>query len=210
MKTVTPRQNQDSRLCVRIMKSVRARGRGAVFTWKDFTHFGKPDAIRQALSRLVKRGTLRRVARGIYDWPQTVASLGITAAPNVGAVVEAVARHDKARLVPAGAQAANQLGLSTQVPARDCYLSTGRAHRIALGKSVIQVRHAPPRLMAGGSGGAALTVSALAHLGRHDVDADDIARLQQVLTPRDKNTLRRVAPRTYRWMRPILAQIAAS
>lgn len=209
MNTVLSNKNKDSRLCARIMKSVRARGRGAAFTWKDFASFGKPDAIRQALSRLVKRGVLRRVTRGIYDWPRTVASLSITVAPNVGAVVEAFARHAGARIVPDGAQAANQLGLSTQVPARDSYLSTGRTHRIHLGQRVIDVRHAPPRLMVG-TGGAALTVSALAYLGPRDVDDDDIARLQRVLAPQDKAALRRVTPRTYRWMRPILAKITAN
>ena len=209
MKPVSPRKIKDSRLCARIMKSVRARGRGAVFTWKDFAAFGKPDAIRQALSRLVRRGTLRRVARGLYDWPQTVASLGITVAPSIEAVVEAVARHDGARIQPDGAQAANRLGLSTQVPARDSYCSTGRAHRITLGQRVIQVRHAPPRLMAAGRGAAALVVGALAHLGAQDVDSDDIARLQRILAPQDKAALRRAAPLTYRWMRPILAQITA-
>ena len=209
MKAILPRKIKDSCLCARLMKSVRARGRGAAFTWKDFEAFGKPDAIRQALSRLVKRGKIRRVARGIYDWPRTVASLGITVAPDVAAVVDAVARHDGAAIQPAGAQAANQLGLSTQVPARDAFCSTGPARRITLGKRVIQVRHAPPRLMAGvrqgGVGG--LVVGALAHIGAHDVDNDDIARLQKVLTPQDKAALRRLIPRTYRWMKPVLAQI---
>lgn len=209
MNAVLPRKNKDSRLCARIMKSVHARGRGAAFTWKDFAAFGKPDAIRQALSRLVKRGKIRRVARGLYDWPRTVASLGITVAPDVQAVIGAVARHDGARIVPDGAQAANQLGLSTQVPARDSYCSTGHSRRIMLGKRVIQVRHAPPRLMAARGGeGAALVISALAHIGRHDVDDDDIARLKRILTPGDKADLRRAVPRTYRWMGKIVNKIA--
>lgn len=201
-------------MSARIMKSVRARGRGAAFTWQDFAAFGTPVAVRQALSRLVKRGYLRRVARGIYDWPQTLASpalasLGIVLAPDVSAVVEAVARRDGARIQPDGAQAANQLGLSTQVPARDSYRSTGRARRIMLGKTVIRIRHAPSRLVVGANNGAALAIAALSHLGAHDVDDDDIARLNRVLDARDKAALRRAAPKTYAWMRPILAKIAA-
>ncbi len=216
MNTISPRKIRSFGLCERIMKSVRARGRGAAFTWQDFASFGTPVAIRQALSRLVKRGHLRRVARGIYDWPQTLsspalASLGIVLAPDVSAVVHAVARRDGARIQPDGAQAANQLGLSTQVPARDSYRSTGRAHRITLGKTVIRIRHAPSRLVvvAGANNGAALAIAALSHLGAHDVDDDDIARLNRVLDARDKAALRRAAPKTYAWMRPILAKIAA-
>lgn len=198
------------------MKSVRARGKGAAFTWRDFAAFGNAAAVRQALSRLARRGYLRRVARGIYDWPQTLASpvlaaMKIVLAPDVSAVVEAIARRDGARIQPDGAQAANQLGLSTQVPARDSYRSTGSSHRIVLGKTVIQIRHAPPRLMAirGNNAGAALTIAALSHLGAHDVDDDDIARLNRVLDVRDKAALRRAASKTYVWMRPILAKIAA-
>jgi len=214
MKTISPRKIRSSGLSARIMKSVRARGRGAAFTWQDFAAFGTPVAVRQALSRLVKRGYLRRVARGIYDWPQTLASpalasLGIVLAPDVSAVVEAVARRDGARIQPDGAQAANQLGLSTQVPARDSYRSTGRARRIMLGKTVIRIRHAPSRLVVGANNGAALAIAALSHLGAHDVDDDDIARLNRVLDARDKAALRRAAPKTYAWMRPILAKIAA-
>jgi len=210
MKTDFTRKNKVSGLSSRIMKSVRARGRGAVFTWKDFAVFGKPDAIRQTLARLVRRGMLRRVARGIYDWPSTVASLGITVAPDVLAVVQAVARRDGARIQPDGARAANQLGLSTQVPARDSFRSTGHAHRIAVGNRVIDVRTGSARLMAAAGGGAgALVIAALGYLGRRDIDADDIARLQRILAPDDKAALRRAAPVTYRWMRPILLKIAA-
>ena len=210
MKTVSLRKAKDFRLCTRILKSVRARGRGSVFTWKDFEAFASPAAIRQALSRLVRRGKIRRVARGIYDWPRTIASLNITVAPDVNAVVQAVARHDDAAIQPAGAQAANLLGLSTQVPARDAFCTTGPSHRIVLGKSVIQMRHAPNRLMAGATTGVGLVVGALAHIGPRDVDSDDIARLRQVLTPQDKQALRRVIPRTYRWMKPVLTQIASN
>lgn len=208
MNAVSSRKNKDFGLSARIMKSVRARGRGAVFTWRDFAAFGLPDAIRQTLSRLTKRGKIRRVARGLYDWPRTVAGLGITVAPNIDAVVDAVARHDRARIVPAGAQAANRLGLSTQVPSRAAYHSSGRSHRITLGNSVIQVRHAPPRLTTATTDGAALAVSALAYVGQRDVDDDDIARLQQVLAPHDKAALLRASPRTYKWMRPFLARIS--
>ena len=213
MKTITPNNSKTSRMCARIMKSVRARGRGAAFTSRDFAAFGSSAAVRQALSRLTKRGVLRRVARGLYDWPPVaspvLASLGIAVAPDVSAVVAAIARRDNARIQLDGAQAANALGLSTQVPARDSYRSSGRSHRIALGKTVIQIRHAPPRLMAARNQSAALTIGALSHLGAHDVDSDDIAHLHRVLDAHGKTALRRAAPKTYRWMRPILAKITA-
>ncbi len=53
-------------------------------------------------------------------------------------------------------------------------------------------------------------VGALAHIRPRDVDSDDIARLSQVLTPQDKQALRRSIPRAFRLMQPVLTQIASN
>ncbi len=55
----------------RIMKRVRASGRGSVFTPSDFLDMAVRGAVDQALSRLAKAGDLRRLARGLYDFPKT-------------------------------------------------------------------------------------------------------------------------------------------
>ncbi len=130
MKAVLPRKIKDSCLCARIMKSVRARGRGAAFTGKDFEAFGKPDAIRQALSRLVKRGKIRRVARGIYDWPRTLRPWVLRSRQMWMPLWRLWRVTTARRFSPPAAQAANRLGLSTQVPARDAYLQRAASHRI--------------------------------------------------------------------------------
>ena len=66
-----------TRLADRIMKRLRAHGRGRwVCTPKDFLDLGSREAVDQALSRLVRTGRLRRAGRGLYDLPRTSAVLG--------------------------------------------------------------------------------------------------------------------------------------
>src|SRR5438105_83240 len=127
-----------------ILRRVRAYGRGSVFTPADFLDLGKRAAVDQALSRLAKDGQLRRLVRGLYDFPKVHAQLGLLA-PTPDAVARAFARETGSSLQVAGAQAANALGLSTQIPARIVYLTNGPSRRVLLGKRVVDVRHASPK-----------------------------------------------------------------
>src|SRR5882724_6732695 len=104
-----------------ILRRIRAKGRGQTYISKDFLDFGSRAAVDQALSRLVRKGDLRRLSRGIYDYPKNNPKLGdLTASPD--AVAKSLAKKTNSHLQVSGAQAANLLGLSTQVPARIVYL----------------------------------------------------------------------------------------
>ncbi len=49
---------------------IYGNGRGWAFSQKDFADLGSRKAIDMALMRLTDRGTIRRVIRGIYDYPR--------------------------------------------------------------------------------------------------------------------------------------------
>src|SRR5579863_3452148 len=99
----------------RIVASVHSRGRGSVFVPADFLDIGSREAVDVALHRLARQGTIRRLARGVYDFPKEHPALGLLA-PSAETVARALAGRDRTRLQPAGAYAANALGLSEQVP----------------------------------------------------------------------------------------------
>ena len=194
MQRQTMKMNQ-SRLCDRILKSVRGRGRGAVFTAANFRSFGAAPAVRQALSRLARRGSIRRVARGVYDFPRPLAlAPDALAAPNAQAVVAAIAKADNATLQPHGARAANILGLSTQVPAHDVYLSSGRSHHLKLGRRTVEIRHASPAWMVGAGTLSGVIISALKYL--REVPDDALARLRARLSADERAQLRAQLPQT--------------
>src|ERR1043166_9611317 len=128
----------------RIMNRARAGGRGCVFTPHDFLDVAGRAAVDQALSRLVKGGKLRRLTRGLYDFPKVHLKLGALS-PAPDDVAQALARETGSRVQIAGARAANALGLSAQVPAKSIYLTDGPSRRVVLGKRVVDLRHASPK-----------------------------------------------------------------
>ena len=188
------------------MKRARARGRGRVFTPSDFLDVAGRSAIDQALSRLAKSGQLRRLARGLYDFPKIHPKLGpLSPAPDD--VAQALARETGSQVQVAGARAANALGLSTQVPAKSTYLTDGPSRRVVLGKRVVDLRHASPKHLIAPGSAAGTVVQALRHVGAFraaDVEQVAIRRL----SAKDKKTLASTAVQAPAWMRPTLVSIA--
>ena len=80
-------------------------GRGSVFVPGDFLDLGSREAVDLALHRLARKGTIRRLARGVYDFPKQHPVLGLLS-PSADAVARALAGRDRTRLQPAGAYAA--------------------------------------------------------------------------------------------------------
>ncbi|MGH0223141.1 DUF6088 family protein [Sinorhizobium meliloti] len=188
------------------MKRARARGRGGVFTPSDFLDMAGRSAIDQALSRLAKGGQLRRLARGLYDFPKVHPKLG-PLSPTPDDVAKALARETGSHVQIAGARAANALGLSTQVPAKSTYLTDGPSRRVVLGKRVVDLRHASPKHLIAPGSPAGTVVQALRHVG--PVRAADVAQVAaRRLSANDKKTLASTAVQAPAWMRPTLVSIA--
>ncbi|HWB10434.1 MAG TPA: DUF6088 family protein, partial [Pirellulales bacterium] len=61
----------------RIVAAIHSRGRGSVFVPADFLDIGSREAADVALHRLVRQGTIRRLARGVYDFPKEHPTLGL-------------------------------------------------------------------------------------------------------------------------------------
>lgn len=196
------------RLADRIVGIVLRAPKDTPFSATDFLRLGSRAAVDQALSRLVRRGRLHRVGRGLYAMPRVSALTGRTAVASPDAVARTLARKLGMRLLPSGEHAANLLGLTTQVPARLVYLTDGRARTVRIGPHTIVFRHGSPRTMAVTGRVAPLVFQALRHLGRAGVSRDEVSRLQRLLKKRDAREIRRNLFNAPGWMRPVLLQIA--
>lgn len=190
----------------RIMKRVRASGRGSVFTPSDFLDVAARGAVDQALSRLTKAGDLRRLVRGLYDFPKTHPKLGALS-PSPDNVAKALARETRSNLQIDGPQAANALGLSTQVAAQSRWLTDGPSRRVVLGKRVIDLRHAPPKHLIAPGSPAGTVVQALRHLGAARA-SDVLHAASRHLSASDKKLLAINATQAPAWMRATLLSIA--
>jgi hypothetical protein len=146
-----------------IMKYVKGRPEGAPICAKELLHLGNRAAVDQALSRLVRGKNLVRVGRGVYIRP--IETRFGPRTPSASQVVEALANLRGETIVPHGAAAANALGLTTQVPIREVYLTSGPSRRLHLGAQTVELRHAPRWQLAPKTRLAGETIRALAWLG---------------------------------------------
>lgn len=117
---------------------------GKVWTPADFADLGPRETIDKALQRMVGSEDLRRIERGLYDRPKTNSLTRKRSVPDYRAVIEAVARRDKARFVIDGMTAANTLGFTNAVPAKIEVLVDARLKPIELGNQRIVFKHAAP------------------------------------------------------------------
>jgi hypothetical protein len=191
----------------RVQRAVQRRGRGAVFVPADFLALGNRAAIDVALHRLVRSGVIRRLARGVYDFPIQHPVLG-DLVPAIEQVAQALADRDGTRLLPTGAVAANALGLSDQVPARVVFLTDGKSRTVQIGPTTIQFRHTTAKNLATAGRLSGMLIQALRAVGRAN------------LTPARRYHLRRTIPAAQRrkllddlrfapsWMHPIFRELA--
>jgi len=191
---------------VSILRSMRSSRGGSVFSPRHFESVGSPDAIRQALSRLVKAGTIRRIRRGLYDLPRQHPIIGQTA-PDIMATVRALMDGSHAQWQFSGAYAANALGLSDQVPAKIVILTNGVPRRVSLGKLTLVFRRAAPRNLLGAGRPAGLVIQAIRHLSTDPDLSRHVTQLRKRLDAKTKGDLKLLAPNTPAWMRPVLQQL---
>jgi hypothetical protein len=172
-----------------IVARIERLGEGKAFSAKDFLDIASRGTIDMALMSLTRRGTIRRVRRGLYDMPKVNRALGGELSPDIDEAARAIARRQRWKIVPEGAWAANLLGLSTQVPAKIIYLTDGPNNEVPIGRRSIHFKHARPKVMAGLEGKFALVVQALRHLGKEGVGPREIEALRAALSPAEKRKL---------------------
>ena len=191
-----------------ILRRVKGRGRGAVFTARDFIDVGSRDAVDQALSRFARSGQIRRVDRGIYDLPRIHPKVG-PMWPSADAVAQAVAKQTDSHLQLSGAAAANALGLSTQVPAQAEYLTDGPSRNVHVGNLVVRLKHAGRVDMLLPQSRAGMAIVALRHLGRDAASMSVLQRLAVILNGGDKKQLSRIRARLPGWLGSAVDQVIA-
>ena len=174
-----------------ILNVIRKRGRGTVFFSSDFSKIGEKSAILKALERMTSGGTIVRVARGIYCYPKIDKELGLgTLYPTYEEIAQAIAKRDKARIVPAGIYAMNRLGLSTQVPMNVVYLTDGSSRKVVInGNRGIQFNHVAPKNLAFQNQLALLINSALKEIGQDNITEEEKTRIKSLLSNESKDSV---------------------
>ncbi len=190
-----------------ILKRLKRAGTGRVFTRSDFLDLGSTPAIGMAIQRLLQAGKLRRVARGLYDFPRKHRLLGELSASS-DAIVAAIVRRDGIRLQTTEAAAANLLNLSEQVPGRIVYDADRRRRSIKVGQRTIEFRERSRRKMATAGRASGLVIAGLRSIGQKQVTPARLVHLKKILKPADRSRLLKDLRYAPAWMHPHLRFIA--
>jgi len=203
MRATTKPHSVDSK----ILNRVRRYGQGAVFVPSDFLDLGSRRAVDIVLHRLARKGTIRRLAHGIYGYPEIHPTLGALM-PSPDKVAKALSGRDLTRLQPAGAYAANLLGMSEQVPTKLVFLTDGSSKLVHIGPMTIELRHTTPRNIAAADRLSGLLIQALRHIGKDQVTDEQITQLRKSLPMDQRRALIKDLNLAPAWMRSILQDVA--
>ena len=183
-------------------------GRGSVVTPKDFLDLASHETVRQILSRLAKEGKIRRLLRGVYEYPTFSTMLNAPANPNPDAIAQAIARARGWTIVPAGETALNILGLSTQVAAQWQYFSDGPSKKYTWEGGVFILKHRTNKETTKLSPKTALVFQALKTLGEANVDDAVLATLRAKFSSSERARAFREARYATSWVYEIIKRLA--
>lgn len=182
-----------------IWEKLQKHPEGEPFKVGIFRKIAPMTAIRRTLSKLVKSGTLMRVTRGVYVRPEISRYAG-PVPPSSEAILRLVTEGETITL--SGIEAAQRLGLITQMVLKEIYWTSGRTRQIRLTNgSIIYLRHASPRTLALSGRPAGYALIALWGLGKTWLTSRHIHTLRRKLPPEEFQALRGQEPSMPRWMK---------
>lgn len=176
-----------------VRERILTLNKGAIFFPSDFEDIASSEAVRQTLSRMVKRDEIMRVSRGIYCIPRSNMTLGLDCIPpSTEDIAKRIAERDRVKIIPTGDQALNQLGLSSQIPMNAVYITNGARKTIRLtnGRCITFRESNELRLFEFASNLMMLAVSAIRSIGENNLTEDIVNRIREIV--------RRVSPDIYK------------
>lgn len=190
----------------KVAEQIQKAKAGTILFIEDFLSLGSSGAVHTALHRLMRAKQVARLARGIYAKPSFSKLLNQEVLPSVEEVAVAIAKRDKARLLPTADYALNALGLSTQLPLRIVYLTDGSPRTIKIGKRTIQFKKTTPKNLALKGKISRLVVQALKDIGKDKATAQELEKIHTLLQKEDKQDLKHDIALAPQWIAEIMAK----
>ncbi|WP_421824001.1 DUF6088 family protein [Flagellimonas oceanensis] len=189
-----------------ILAQIKNNEEGTIFLTEDFAQIGNANALRVALYRLVKRGVLYRLASGIYVKPKTSQLLNQIVLPSLNDIAQAIAKRDKARIIPTGSFAMHALGLSEQIPLNVVYYTDGKARKIKIDNRNITFKKVSPKKLALKGKISKLAVLALTEIGKNSVAKSEEDKIVKLLKEENIEDLRHDLQLAPQWIAEIMAK----
>lgn len=189
----------ESQVLDRIKRSLR----GKLFFVSSFSKIANPKAINKALERLVKSGKIERVAQGIYVRPVIDDHIG-KVLPGIEEIAIAIAKRDRATVIPTGSYAMYKLGLTTQVPLNIVFYSDTSARKITIGEQTITFKKASSKNLAFVGEISVLAIQALRTIGKEQVTPEEIKKIKDILKNENPKHLQHDLQLAPAWIRKLI------
>lgn len=190
----------------KIKNRITEHGPGWCFTPMHFADVGSDVSIRKALSQLEKQKFIRRLARGLYDYPKKHNILGVIP-PDLNEVAKAIAEKDGVQIQPAGAHAANLVGLSMQVPGRIIFLTEAASKKVKIGNQEIIFKKTTKKNMFSAGTREGLLIQALKNLGKDHIDQKARIQISKFLKDSTEEEIKKNIKFAPSWIRSLIFKI---
>lgn len=177
---------------------------GTPFTPREFISLGNRINVGKVLERLTIAGKIKRVRRGIYVCPEFSRYVG-EVPPSTHAVLKTITATTGEVLQVQGAEAARQLGLSTQAPVRESFLTSGRSRVILINNQEIKLKHVSPKKLVLAGTQAGIAITALWYLGKEEVTIQTLKTIKGRLEPEEFQTLLNYKKLMPAWMATVIS-----
>ena len=181
--------------------------RGKVFIANDFLDIASYETVRKTLNRLTNNDKIKRILKGFYYNPSYNELIREYEAPSMHELAIAIARKYNWDIAPYSTTALNFLGLSTQVPSKLTYISSGRNKEYQMGNNVIAFKKTRPAEIANMSFVTATVIQAVKTLGKDKITEKTIQTISHYLSQKEKRDLMNEATSVAAWIYKVIRKI---
>jgi len=189
---------------LQVLNKIKRSSRGMLFFVDSFAKIANSKSANKALERLVKSGEIERVTQGIYVRPVIDNYIG-KVLPSIEEIAVAIAKRDRATIIPTGSYAMYKLGLTTQVPLNIVFYTDTSARKIKIGKQTITLKKASSKNLAFVGKISTLAIQALRTIGKEEVTAEEIKQIKKVLKNENPKYLQHDLLLAPVWIRKLIA-----
>ena len=186
---------------------IAGHGRGWAFSSRDLLQKYSRQEADSILSYLTKKGKIRRICRGLYDYPKYSEYLDQHLSPDIDQVARAIARKSNWRIEISGNSALNLLGLSTQIEGRYTYLSNGPNKKYKIFGTTLEFKKAELKDIGFTYKESSIVVQALKTLGKRNVTRKIVSKIRKQLDPKRYKKILNDTQTTTNWIYETIKEI---
>lgn len=174
----------------------------------DFIKDFKSWEIRNSLEDLTNEGRIRRIIRGLYDYPLYSEILKKNVAPDMEQVANALARKFSWRIQPTGDTALNYLNLSTQVMGNYIYLSNGPSKKYDILGQSIEFKHINFKEASIEHKNTSLVIQAIKAIGKNNINTAFLNKLKAKFDNEEWQKIKKYSIKAPLWIYNYISGIA--